>query len=329
MIAGEAARVLKENGVSYECMLVDNEYGCDGEKVKHLDDVLGSAHEKVNVIVAFNYFDNSKLDRFSNVINKVYYFETGLGNNTIDGEYMTFNWVTSHSNELQTFYNELSDEISRRTLLAFLNQRISRLSGFVAMVKSANNQYFEPDIIKLTDDEVFVDCGAYTGDTASIFINELKKRGIDLPTKIVCFEPDEKNFRKLVERKIPNAVCLKKGTSDKAETVHFSQKGTSASMVSDDGDIVIETDTIDNVLDGKKATLIKMDIEGAELSTLKGAAKTIKKYKPSLAICIYHKKADLYEIPQYIHRLVAEYRFYVRIYSHNSHELVLYAIPQK
>ena len=329
MIAGEAARVLEENGVRYECMLVDGEYDCDGEKVRHIDDVLGSSHEKADVIVAFNYFDRSKLDRFSDVINNIYYFETGLGNSTTDGEYMTFDWITAHADKLQTLYDQLSDELSRKTLLAFLNQRISRLSGFVAEVKSPNNQYFEPDIIEFGEDEVFVDCGAYTGDTASIFINELKKRGVDAPAKIVCFEPDEDNFRKLVERKIPNSVCLKKGASDKTKTVRFSQKGTSASMVADDGDTVIETDTIDNVLNGGKATLIKMDIEGAELSALKGAAETIKRYKPALAICIYHKKSDLYEIPEYINSLAAEYRFYVRIYSHNSHELVLYAIPPK
>lgn len=96
--------------------------------------------------------------------------------------------------------------------------------------------------------------------------------------------------------------------------------------ISDEGEIIVETDTIDNVLAGGKVTFIKMDIEGTELASLKGAAKTIRKYKPKLAICIYHKKEDLWEIQDYISRLVPEYKFYMRAYEDTATELVLYAI---
>ena len=75
-----------------------------------------------------------------------------------------------------------------------------------------------------------------------------------------------------------------------------------------------------------EVTYIKLDIEGAELEALKGAKKIIQKYKPRLAVCIYHKKEDLIEIPQYLKELVPEYKFYVRHYSNTTWETVLYAV---
>lgn len=70
-----------------------------------------------------------------------------------------------------------------------------------------------------------------------------------------------------------------------------------------------------------------MDIENAELNALKGAVQTILRDKPKLAICIYHSNDDMLDIPEYIHSLVPEYKFYVR--QHHILpwlETVLYAV---
>jgi hypothetical protein len=68
-----------------------------------------------------------------------------------------------------------------------------------------------------------------------------------------------------------------------------------------------------------------MDIEGAELDTLKGAEQLIKKYKPKLAVCVYHKFEDLYVIPQYLHSIVPAYKFVLRQHDCSLYETVLYA----
>ena len=68
-----------------------------------------------------------------------------------------------------------------------------------------------------------------------------------------------------------------------------------------------------------------MDIEGSELKALEGMKQTIKKYKPKLAICIYHKFEDLWELPLYIKKLVPEYQLYIRNYTSYLDEIVLYA----
>ena len=98
-------------------------------------------------------------------------------------------------------------------------------------------------------------------------------------------------------------------------------------MVSQNGDIQIEVDTIDNILNGQEATYIKMDVEGAELLSLMGAEETIRKYKPKLAICVYHRFDDLLTIPKYIKSLSSEYKFYLRAHDKPYFfDLVLYAI---
>lgn len=72
-----------------------------------------------------------------------------------------------------------------------------------------------------------------------------------------------------------------------------------------------------------------MDIEGAEYQTLLGARNIIKEDMPILAVCVYHKKEDLFTIPQYIFDISKKYRLYLRHYSDNSTETVCYAVPDK
>jgi len=69
-----------------------------------------------------------------------------------------------------------------------------------------------------------------------------------------------------------------------------------------------------------------MDVEGSEMEALQGAKQTILKYKPRLAISIYHKPEDLLDISSYILSLVPDYKLYVRHFSTSESDTVLYAI---
>ncbi len=75
----------------------------------------------------------------------------------------------------------------------------------------------------------------------------------------------------------------------------------------------------------RKVDFIKMDIEGSELDALKGSEETIKKYKPKLAICVYHKGKDMIYIPQYLKSLVPEYKFFLKHNTEFWGDTVLYA----
>lgn len=97
-------------------------------------------------------------------------------------------------------------------------------------------------------------------------------------------------------------------------------------MVSTDGDGVIRAVSIDKRLAGERVTFIKMDIEGSEMEALSGCADTVRRCRPKLAICVYHKSEDVVEIPRKVLEMNPEYKLYLRHYSYSDTETVLYAV---
>lgn len=82
-------------------------------------------------------------------------------------------------------------------------------------------------------------------------------------------------------------------------------------------------DSLDISINGQ--LYIKMDIEGSELGALKGARNTIQKYRPCMAVCVYHRKNDLIDIPLFINSIVENYNYYLRGGFHT----ILWAIPKE
>lgn len=86
---------------------------------------------------------------------------------------------------------------------------------------------------------------------------------------------------------------------------------------------------LDNlVAPDEKITYIKMDIEGAEYDSLKGAERIIRSHKPNLAISIYHQPMDYVNIPAYGKSIVPSYQLFFHHYATYNRETV-YAMPKK
>lgn len=188
-------------------------------------------------------------------------------------------------------------------------------------------QYF--DIWEPGSDEVIIDCGAYDGTTEL----QIAKWSNFSYRKIYALEPNEANCRKCrlfyESNHLQNIELIPKASWSRDTTLSFSVeqgKASSGGKVGGGDSGKIPATTIDNIAGHEKVTFIKMDVEGAELESLKGAAKTIQRDSPKLAICIYHKFEDLWEIPAYILKLNANYRFYIRHYTSYIYETVLYAV---
>ncbi len=187
-------------------------------------------------------------------------------------------------------------------------------------------QYFAPSFMKYEDEEVFVDAGSCNLATAIKLRNYCGH-----VKKVYAFEPDPESYRRCLERREETgfweAEVLPYGTWSSRETLCFHALGTGASKVSEEGAIRIPVMPIDEAVSAEECvTMIKMDVEGSELESLKGARKTIQRDRPKLAICVYHKPEDMTEIPLYVKELVPEYRLYLRHHSNDGRETVLYAV---
>jgi len=220
-----------------------------------------------------------------------------------------------------------SDDASRSEYLAQLRWRL--LGEFDDLYRPVRHaMYFPLQLCPLTDHEVFVDCGAYDGDSVRSFLAQPKKSF----RRIYSFEPDPVNFSKL-EREVSLRPERESITLQRAAvgaftgTVTFSGDGNEASSVGK-GDMVVDCVALDEALSGTQPTYIKMDIEGAELDALNGARKIIHQYSPVLAICSYHVQDHLWRIPLLIQSINPNYSFFLRPHLVEGWDLVCYAIPK-
>ena len=324
---------LKKHSIILSGVFVDIETNVkefQGLKVSTLDEI-SSEFGLYNVIVGHlrGYTRMIDLEQRVNCIKNVFSIDVELLYPNVY-EYIDNDYISQNAKAFEWTYNQLFDDLSKESYLTYLNAKVNKdFKDIIPLV--CDNQYFCDDIVRLTPNEVFVDCGAFTGDTVEAFINTLKKNAVQTFKSIYAFEPDADNFTKLclLSKKYPNLHCINKGAWSEQTSLRFASEGTTTSAASSSGEVNVEVDTIDNVLSCGEATFIKMDIEGAELNALKGAEQTIRKYKPKLAICVYHKADDLITIPQYIKALAPEYKFYFRLHDHGTTEAVLYAVYDK
>lgn len=183
-------------------------------------------------------------------------------------------------------------------------------------------QYF--DYLNAEENEVFVDGGVYDGATSGDFVKWTNGKY----EAIYGFEANpyciKKCRRFYIDNSIHDVELIEKGMWDKKTRMGFVGDYSKTSRISNNGNEVIDLDTIDNVLNGRRATFIKMDIEGAEYLALLGAKETIKKYRPRMALSVYHKPQDIIEIPALLLEYVEDYKFALRQYSSAADETILY-----
>lgn len=197
-------------------------------------------------------------------------------------------------------------------------------SNILIPCKIMGDQYFDLPAIHPSTNGIFIDAGCFNGDDSLNFIHWSKQKY----QSIVAFEPDEKNFKNCHRAlsKYPNITLYPYALWSSDNNVSFVADQSGSSHIEQNTGGKISSIKLDTLLKETPVTYIKMDIEGAELEALYGAQQIIQAYRPQLAICVYHKPNDIYDIPFYLKNLVPEYHFYLRHYSLCDLETVLYAI---
>jgi FkbM family methyltransferase len=234
--------------------------------------------------------------------------------------------LLSHKKDIIKAFHIYEDEESKKTFLGVLKNRLFIDKKYISEIKrDISKEYFDNDVIKLSKEEVFVDGGAFDGDTINAFIKKTKNKF----KKIYAFEPDEITYKKLNQYvkslKDNRIIIMRKGIGVKKTTVSFANDGSFGSRISKTGEIKIKIVSLDEMLKDKKPTFIKYDIEGAEIDALKGAINIIKRNKPKLAICVYHKPTDTWRIPFLLKKILPEYKLRLRHYGDLMYETVCYA----
>ncbi|MDE6470658.1 MAG: FkbM family methyltransferase [Eubacterium sp.] len=223
------------------------------------------------------------------------------------GGLFTIDYVKENEEKFDFVYNHLADEESKRVYLDIINFKISGKVDYLFNSFCDKNGIYH-DILRLKDNEIIVDLGAYDGDTIKEFTDFANGRY----KHIYALEPDAKNYKKLLRNTedMKNITAYNMGAWNKKDTLIFEKNAGRNSKLSSKG-VPVEVTDIDSLINDN-ITMIKMDIEGAELHALDGAKDIIQKHAPKLYVCAYHRNEDLFTLPMKILSINNNYKIYFR-----------------
>ena len=229
--------------------------------------------------------------------------------------------AADHAAELAAVRALLADETSRALLDSIVRFRRSGDVG-ECPVPSIDDEYVPVDLPRYNEPVRLIDCGAYDGAALRRFHDAGYHLG-----GLIAFEPDPQNYAALVAGLGPvdPAILLPMAVWSSNTQLRFSSSGSMASTLSESGDIVIPCGRFDDLARGFSPTVVKMDVEGAEIEALKGMEQTIRDSRPDLCLSIYHTPQHLYEIPLLVASWGLGYAFHLRVHEHNTFGTVLYA----
>lgn len=222
-------------------------------------------------------------------------------------------------------HQKLEDNLSRRVLSSILRFLWGNLEEPIPALPM-EDQYFADDVYTLGQHEAFVDCGAHTGEILHQFLHRSRGKF----DAYWAFEPDGQNLR-LLEADCPVRYRQQIHTyhvalGERASTVRVRNYDGNNSVIREDGEEEVPCAALDSYAQFLHPTIIKIDVEGWEIPLITGAQTIISRDRPILAVAVYHRERDFWEIPLILEKLVPDYRLYLRSYL-NVAETVLYAVP--
>ena len=301
--------------------IIDETPQYNGENVISLNKLKSLKKEKYFVIVAEEKYRDLEYrkvltDKLKEAGAVIIYDANRMVGPYLPSEYLYFK---ENVDKFDKLCNELCDNISKETLISYIKTYIvgDRYDGITF---PEENKYWGKDdesysLFSIKEDEVILNLGGCSGDT----IFQYLKGGFSFE-KIISVEADKKNYD-YINRTVG---LLEESIQSKIQVDNY---------------FIGEALTIDNLYENENISLIEMDIEGAEMAALSTAKEVIKRNRPVLALCAYHKRDDLLNFTEYIKQNVDDYIFAIRKYPseyffyiagiHQSNELVLYAIPKE
>lgn len=292
----------------------------EGHKIRSLKEIEAAVEDFI-VVLAFGAGYQSLIDKIDGIASRHRLIVPDM---PVVGEGLfTKEYLSEHFSQITDVYNLLADEQSK---LVYRNIIEYRITGDIALLKACETDKDESyRLLKLTDNEIYADLGAYTGDTVSEFL--VYTGGAY--SKIVAVEPNARNFRKLSENTadLNNIRLINAAAGERDGVITVSKGGGRMIRRSREG-VEISQIALDSVFSGEPCTYIKYDVEGAEMDALKGSENTLRMNKPKLNVALYHRVEDLYALPLYVHSTLPGHRLYIRHFPYYpAWDTNLYAVP--
>ncbi|GHU12760.1 hypothetical protein FACS189449_07030 [Alphaproteobacteria bacterium] len=332
-MGGKLFHTLNESGYSVGGF-IDNDKNRQGtyilgKKVYALDELLDQK-EDVVVVVATAFFTNEITRQLidSGFLKIVPFHVLPLLDEDVYEQHMCFIGVIEHyaanTEKYQKLMDILKDEQSKKILSAIIRFRQLFDLDCYYDIKSDDVLIYFDEMVDCDNNTVFVDGGAYDGYSSTTFIKFSKGNY----KKIYLFEPDSLNFAKAKANlaKHSDVEYWQAGLSNPNEILCFDERCSEGSVFCSSGKKQVQCCALDDIVKEDRA-FIKLDIEGAELKALQGAERLIRNGS-TLAICLYHKAEDVIGIPEYVLSINPNYDIYLRHYSYNIYDAVMYAIPR-
>jgi FkbM family methyltransferase len=232
--------------------------------------------------------------------------------------------ILQHGEDIAAAFELLCDDSSRQSYADQLQLRLRSDFDCVG-APLASDQYF-PGLFSLSSDECFVDCGSYTGDTIQSFISQTD----NCFRKVIAFEADPAVSGGL--QTFINDIGIRAALHNTVVgahngVVHFAGDGIGGGRITAASGCEVPCVCLDNALSRERVTFIKMDIEGAELQALEGAHRIIRRDRPVLAVCGYHKPDHLWRVLASLRNLAPDSALFVRSHCADGLDTVCYAVP--
>lgn len=325
-LAHNVKKILQDNGITICCCWVDDAFAqqeYEGIPIKNIEEIEKS-YAKINLV-----FGHSKYE-LRDCIKKKYPFiqECFCFVNVCYSLWkgISFDFVKTYADKYCKSFSMLEDEFSKECAIAYLNTKISGDVDYILPCFEKEESYFENSVFSLGAEEVYVDVGAYTGDSLENFLIAVKGSY----RYIYALEPEKSSFKilchKVEEWELHNVSLFQCGCwnertklflNDDKESSGIGEKRTKG--------YVITVDSLDNILGDANVSLIKINYLYGLLETLQGAANILRKNKPKLAITVGFDEWAIMKVPQIIKEINRDYRIYLRYGALMPARLMLFA----
>lgn len=315
--------VLQQRGIRAQAVFASDGFvrghSFRGFQVRSYDEVCQEFGEFV-ILLSFAVHDSDMLGRIQQLskLHELYAPDVPVAG---DGLF-TREYLAQHEAEFDRAYQLLADEPSRKVFREVLRFKVSGNPAHLFCCQTDKDEAWQ--LLNPSTQEDYADLGAYDGDT----IRELLAHTGGCYRRILALEPDEKNFRKLSRNTagFVNTDLLQVAAWDRPATLPLSKRGGRNSRVAPQGEPV-RADALDN-LANHPVSLLKLDVEGSEARALDGARKTIRRDRPKLYLCAYHRNEDLFALPLQLESICPGYRIYLRHHPYvPAWETNFYCLP--